>query len=231
MIPTLLLPGLICDETIWAHQVKRLSEKAVRVVHGYHLCRRIEDMAETVLQQAPVRFNLCGHSMGARVALEVFRKEPQRVVKLALFDTGTHQRRPGEKDKRYALWEVGKTRGMEALVDQWLPPMVAPGHRENPEMMTPMRNMAIRAGLDGFEAQMHALLDRPEVETLLPTIHVPTLIGVGAEDIWSPPAQHREIAEAIPDAALITIEGAGHMAPIEGADQVTFALNRWLFEG
>lgn len=225
---TLLLPGLICDETIWHHQVKALERRNVRVAHGYRLCRTIEAMAETVLSNAPPMFNLCGHSMGARVALEIYRRAPDRVKKLALLDTGTHTTRSGEKDKRYALWDIGKSKGMEALVDAWLPPMVAPAFRNEAEIMTPLRTMALRAGLDGFEAQMHALLDRPEVESLLPSIDVPTLVGVGSEDVWSPLAQHRQIAALIPNAQIVVFEGAGHMSPAETPHLVTDALSIWM---
>jgi len=230
MIETLLLPGLICDEAIWAHQVGSLGEQGVRAVHGYRLCRRIEDMADVVLEQAPEIFNLCGHSMGARVALEVYRKAPERVQKLALLDTGIHPRKSGEKEKRYALWELGKAQGIEALVDTWLPPMIAPANQNNEAMMQPMFDMACRGGVDGFEAQIHALLDRPEVDGLLPTINIPTIVGVGSEDIWSPVSQHRDIAARIPEAQVVVFAGAGHMAPIEAAEAVTESLGIWLSE-
>ncbi|MBA3066937.1 MAG: alpha/beta hydrolase [Hyphomonas sp.] len=225
---TLLLPGLICNETIFAGQVDVLGHKGVRAMHGYAQCRTIEAMAERVLEQAPDRFNLCGHSMGARVALEVVRRAPEKVAKLALLDTGVHTCRPGEKEKRYALYEVGRAQGMAALVDEWLPPMVGEPARGDRALMARMHAMACGEGLEAFEAQINALLSRPEVESLLPQVSVPTLIGVGSLDIWSPPAQHEHIASLIPDSRLVVFEGAGHMAPMETPDAVTAALAEWI---
>ena len=225
---TLLLPGLICDEIIFADQVAALSNNGVRALHGYAHCRTIEEMAARVLERAPDRFNLCGHSMGARVALEVVRRAPEKVAKLALLDTGVHPCRPGEKEKRYALLELGRTQGMAALVDEWLPPMVGEPARQDKELMTRMHAMACGEGLEAFEAQINALLSRPEVESLLPQISVPTLVGAGSLDIWSPPAQHEHIASLIPNSRLVIFEGAGHMAPMEAPDAVTDALSEWI---
>jgi len=209
---------------------QELEKFGVQATHGYRLCRSIQDMADVVLRNAPEAFNLLGHSMGGRVALELYRAAPKRVKRLALFNTGTHSVRPGEKEKRYALWNIGKTKGMRALVDTWLPPMVAE-HNRSKQNMALMNDMALSAGLDGFEAQIHALLDRPEVETLLPQIEVPTLVGVGSDDVWSPPEQHKYIADAIPNSELIEIEGSGHMLPVEASAEFTEIVRKWIGVG
>ena len=117
---------------------------------------------------------------------------------------------------------------MEALVEAWLPPMVAPANRMKPAIMGPLRAMCLRAGLKTFEAQIDALLARPEVESLLPNITCPTLVMTGSEDGWSPPAQHEEIAAALPNSELVIVEGAGHMIQLEAPDAVNDAIASWL---
>src|ERR1035437_1729117 len=89
MVQTIcLLSGLLCDETVWATQVDALRQRHdVKVMHfaGFN---SIGAMAAHVLANTPERFLLAGHSMGGRVALEVYRQAPERVQKLALLDTG-----------------------------------------------------------------------------------------------------------------------------------------------
>ncbi|MCJ9427776.1 alpha/beta fold hydrolase [Kordiimonas marina] len=228
MTPTLLLPGLICDARVWAGVIKSMSSPDVRAVGGYGLADTIEEMARRVLKDAPEVFNLAGHSMGGRVALEIVRMAPGRVKKLALLDTGIHPQKPGEREKRYALRDIGRTKGMAALVDVWLPPMVAEANRSNRPLMTSLHQMCCEAGLATFEAQIEALLTRPEVEDVLAAIRVPTLVATGTEDQWSPPAQHEEIAAKIKGSTLALFEGAGHFAPAEAPDQVAKALDAWL---
>lgn len=224
--PLLLLPGLLCDSLIFAAQ---LSAFPVAVAAAdYSLEQDLGAMAERVIEAAPARFALLGHSMGGRVALEVIRRVPDRVTRLALLSTGVHLPTPGEAPKRYALRDLGRSEGMAALVDAWLPPMVAPARSGDPHFMAPLRAMCIQAGLARFEAQITALLSRPEVESLLPRIACPVLVAAGSEDVWSPPAQHAAIAALLPDAQLIVVQGSGHMLPVEAPDALNDSVAAWL---
>lgn len=225
--PPLFLPGLLCDQTIWAAQVEAMA--ALRpVVASYGLSRSLQDMAKIALDIAPPVFSLVGHSMGARVALEVVRMAPERVARLALLDTGLHPAQPGEADKRYALLELGRREGMGRMVEAWLPPMVHPDRQTDDLLMGPLHAMATSMGLEVFEAQIAALLGRPDATPLLSQIAVPTLIGVGREDVWSPLAQHQAIASRMTGSRLVIFENSGHMSPVEAPDQVTDALQAWL---
>lgn len=226
--PLYLLPGLICDELVWASQVNALSDYRPVAVSGYGNANSLVTMAETVLESAPEYLSVAGHSMGARVALEMYRLAPQRIARLALLDTGVHPLAPGEKEKRLALLDIGKTNGMAALVAGWLPPMLHPDRRDDPAFMQPLQDMCMRAGLEQFENQINALIDRPDARPLLPQITCPVLVGVGSDDAWSPVEQHRNMAAALPHATLTIFDHAGHMAPFETPDQVSAALRQWL---
>ena len=224
--PLVCLPGLMCDGQVFAGVSRGFG--GVQTV-GFGLRSRLSDMARHALTVAPARMSLVGHSMGARVALEMVRLAPRRVERLALVSTGVHLPRPGEAEQRFALRDLGRREGAAALVDAWLPPMVAPANRQ-PDIMERLRRMCIDVGVDAFAAQIEALLDRPSVDALLPTITCPTLIAVGSADVWSPPGQHRAIAASIPGAHLAVIDGAGHMLPVEAPDEFNLAIASWLAE-
>jgi pimeloyl-ACP methyl ester carboxylesterase len=225
----LLLPGLMCDSRIYAPQLAAFD--CARAPDGYGLADSLPAMARIALEFADAQgadvFDLVGHSMGGRVALEVFRLAPERVRRLALMSTGVHPLQAGEPEKRAALVAIGHDQGFEALVDSWLPPMVAEANRAGPDY-TAMRQMTLDAGQDMCDAQIRALLGRPEQESLLPHIACPTLVLTGALDTWSPPAQHETIAAAIPAADLVIVPGAGHMIQREAPAAVNDALAAWL---
>ena len=221
----LFLPGLICDARIYAPQLAAFPES--RAVDGYGQIDTLEGMARVVLEQAPESFDLFGHSMGGRVALEVFRLAPNRVRRLALASTGVHSIGEGEPAKRRALQAIGHDDGFAALVGTWLPPMVAERNRSRP-IYGAMRQMCLDAGQDVFDAQINAQLTRPEQESLLAQIRCPTLVMTGALDAWSPPAQHEAIAARIADSTLEIVEGAGHMLPLEAPETVNQAIAAWL---
>ena len=53
----------------------------------------------------------------------------------------------------------------------------------------------------------------------LPSIQAPTLVLQGAEDSMSPPANGRALAERIPAARLVLLEGVGHSPQVEDPDR------------
>ena len=152
----------------------------------------------------------------------------ERVERLALVDTGVHGPKPGERDARYALRDLGREQGMAALVANWLPPMMGFAGLRNEPLMDSLYAMAVSAGLATFEAQIEALLNRPSVDALLPTIACPTVAMVGRQDQWSPVVQHEAIVAAIPGAQLRIVEGAGHMMPAEAPQVFNQLVGEWL---
>jgi pimeloyl-ACP methyl ester carboxylesterase len=222
----LFLPGLICDARTFAAQTAAFADS--RAISGYGSADTLPEMAQVVLAQAPDEFDLFGHSMGGRVALEVYRAAPERVRRLALSSTGVHSLGEGEPAKRRALQAVGHEQGFEALVDTWLPPMVAAHNRARPELYEPMRQMCLDQGQAMFDAHINAQLTRPEQASVLDTIKCPTLVITGELDAWSPPAQHEAIASRIADSTLEIVAGAGHMLPLEAPATVNEAIARWL---
>jgi pimeloyl-ACP methyl ester carboxylesterase len=226
----LFLPGLICDARTFAPQLAAFPD--ARALDGYGGADSLQAMARAVLaaadRQGAKALDLFGHSMGGRVALEVLRQAPERVRRLALVSTGVHPVGEGEAAKRHALRDVGRGQGFPALVDAWLPPMLASANRADPALYDPLRAMCMEQGQARFEQDIAALLGRPDATDLLPSIACPVLVMTGALDGWAPPEQHRQIAAAIPQASLTIVPDAGHMLPLEAPQAVNAAIAGWL---
>lgn len=221
-----ILPGLLCDERLFGAQVGALD--AVVIDGFYGGADSIGAMADHALARLPDDAALLGHSMGGRVALEMWRRGPERIAGIAIANSGIHSVRAGEAEARHALLDLGRREGAAALVDRWLPPMLAPGTPPDDAVYRTLYAMAVDAGVEVFATQIGALLARPDAETVLPTLTCPIAI-IGAEhDAWSPVAQQRAIADAIPTAQLSIVPGAGHMAPAEAPGPFTRAVADWL---
>ncbi len=227
--PTLcLLPGLLCDATVWEPQVAALAGKGDVHVADLWGPDSFAVMAEKVLDETSGPLAVVGHSMGARVAFEMWRLAPERIERLALLSTGFHPPGPNEEPKRMALVKVAYEQGMAAVADRWLPPMVAPDRVHDEALMAPLRAMVRRATPEIFEAQQRAGLSRPDAGPYLDEIACPTLILVGREDGWSPVAQHEEMARRIAGSELVLVDHSGHMITVEQPDPVNRALLDWL---
>ena len=225
----ILLSGLLSDDTPWIDVATRLSPTCTVRIISFANCASLAEMAQRVLMGSPERFALAGHSMGGRVALEVWRRAPERVAALGLLNTGASPSRPGEAESRGRLVKIAREQGMAALAAEWLPPMMARAATvERRLIMQRLTSMIERETPASFAAQVQALLNRPDAEPLLPTIRVPTLLLSGTEDTWSPLAQHAHMQRMIEGSILVEVADAGHMAPIEQPDAVANALREHL---
>ena len=231
--PLLLVPGLMCDHTVWAPLLPTLKAGRACTVVDHGMADSLPRMAQQLLDTAPDRFAIAGHSMGARVALEVLRQAPGRVTRVALLDTGYQARASGaageeEARKRHALLTLARERGVRAMATAWVQGMVHPARLGDAPLIEAILAMFERKSADVFACQIHALLERPDASDVLASLQVPTLILCGRQDGWAPVAQHEAMQRLAPGSVLNVIEDAGHMAPMERPEAVTGALVDWL---
>ena len=228
------IPGLMCDEAVWAPQVAAFGGRAQMQVADHGLKDSLVAMAEAIIAQAPPKFAVLGHSMGGRVALEVVRRAGARVTGLALLDTGATPRAAGEAGEheqagRYDLLELARGEGMRAVGERWLKiPMVYAPRLQDAPLIEAIVDMFERQSPEKFEAQIRALLNRPDARPLLPLISCPTLVLCGADDAWAPLTQHRVISQLIPHSTLVSVPECGHMSTMERPELVNAALSTWL---
>ncbi|HEV7714553.1 MAG TPA: alpha/beta fold hydrolase [Steroidobacteraceae bacterium] len=228
-----LIPGLLCDAAVWPSQRAALADLAHIHVADHGTQDSLPAMARTILANAPPRFAVAGHSMGGRVALEVFRAAPERVTGLALMDTGYHPLAAGpsgeqEAAGRFALLEVARRDGMRAMARQWVQGMVHPSRLGDRALIEGILDMFASKTPEVYAAQIRALLDRPDGAPLLAAIRCPTLVLCGHEDSWSPPQRHREISTSIANSTLVDIPVCGHMSTVERPEAVNEAMRAWL---
>ncbi len=231
-----LVPGLMCDRTVWEPvlphlQAARPGLQCIVADHG--TSDTLGAMADRILASESGRFALAGHSMGARVALEVVRRAPARVERVALLDTGHLPLPAGEAGeaeaaKRHALLAIARAEGTRAMGAQWVQGMVHPERLKDAPLLDAILDMFARKDAEIFAAQIRALLARPDASPVLQSLRVPTLVACGRQDSWSPVPQHEAMHRLAPGSVLEVIEEAGHMAPMERPIETAVVLTRWL---
>ena len=229
----ILVPGLMCDARVWEDQTRELGLSTTVTIPDHGSADSLGAMAEAIIAAAPARFAIAGHSMGGRVALEVFRRAPERVQGIALLDTAYAARAVGaegedEAAKRYALLDIAKRNGTRTMGAVWVQKMVHRDRLFETSLMDAILDMFGRKSRDIFAAQIKALLDRPDAEPLLARIKCPALVLCGRQDTWSPVEVHEQMAAKIRDSRLVVIEDCGHMSTMERPAEVTAAMREWL---
>jgi pimeloyl-ACP methyl ester carboxylesterase len=229
----ILVPGLMCDADVWKNQTRELGPSTDITVPDHGSADSLGVMAQAIIARAPERFAIAGHSMGGRVALEVFRRAPERVQALALLDTAYAPRPAGaegedEAAKRYALLEIARRNGTRTMGAVWVQKMVHRDRLFETPLLDAILDMFGRKSCDTFAAQIKALLERPDAGPLLPEIKCPTMVLCGRQDSWSPVEVHEQMAARIPQSRLVVIEDCGHMSTMERPEEVTAAIQDWL---
>ena len=230
-IPLALLPGLLTDRALWAHQIEALADLAESRVADFTTQESIAGMARSVFAMMPEeRFALAGLSMGGYVAMEVIRQAPERVGLLALLDTKAGLDTPARPEARKAFIEQARSGAFKGVSRRALQMYVHPDRVEDASLADAVLAMTARVGRDAFLSQQAAIMGRPDSRPGLPRIACPTLVLCGRQDEPTPVECHEEIAAAIPGAKLTVIEDCGHLTPMERPEAVTAALRAWLGE-
>lgn len=229
----MLLPGLMCDRRVWIDQINALSHAWECRVPNYEDESDLGAMAETVLNEAPEQFAMAGHSMGGRVALEVMRRAPERVLRLALLDTGHTALAPGEAGEkevagRLRLVKMAHEAGMRTMGSEWLQGMVHPARLHDKAFCDRILDMIESKTPAMFEGQIQALIHRPDATEVLKSIECPTTFICGREDAWSTPEKHYEMAGLVNYSNVVIIEHCGHMSTMERPEAMNEALMGWL---
>ena len=227
MTTFVMIPGLVSDARVWRHLSRALCEYGVAYNADVTRDDSIEAMAARLLDKVEGPLIAAGHSMGGRVAMEIAHQAPERVRGLILANTGHAPSSPAELPKRQAKIDLGH-RDMARLAREWLPPMLAPARTGDAGLVADLTEMVLTAGPDVHERQIRALIGRPDASAYLTALGMPILLLTGAQDGWSPEAQHREIAALAADAEVQVIAGAGHFLPVERPEALTAAVIDWL---
>lgn len=239
--PLVLLHGFPFDRSMWRGQVEALAGE-FRVVapdlrglgetppgDGVSVGGMAEDVAALLEGLNVGRVVLGGLSMGGYVAFEFFRRFPERVRALLLADTrpqgDTEEgRRTREETARRALKE-----GVAPIVESMLPKLLSAETRgRGGEVPERVRSMMLGTSPEGAAAALRAMAARRDQTDLLPSIDVPTLIVVGAEDSITPPADAEAMRAKIEGSRLVVVEGAGHLSNVEQPEQFNRALVEFL---
>ena len=226
--PLILLPGLLCDAALWAHQAETLADVAVVVIADLTRDDSLGDMAARVLKSAPRKFALAGLSMGGYVAQEIVRRAPGRVTRLALMDTSARADDAEQSKRRYALLSQLEHGDFKGVTTRLLPLLVHLERLDDRALVAVIKRSAARVGADAYRRQQHAILGRPDGRKDLHRIKCPTLVLCGRQDALTPVALHEEMAKAIPRASLVAVEDCGHLAPLERPRTVSAVMRYWL---
>ncbi|NNU26295.1 alpha/beta fold hydrolase [Isoptericola sediminis] len=167
-----------------------------------------------------------GNSLGARVALELASRHPDRVRELVLISPAYPDLPPSAALRDFiaheeTLLDAGDLDAAVALnVDTWLGPDADEATRAAlARMQHRAFDIQLAAETDAHARGAAAGTPRP-VDVDLHRIHVPTLVVTGGHDMDHFRAVAARLVESIPGAELLALDWAGHLPTLENPDAI-----------
>jgi len=170
-----------------------------------------------------------GFSMGALVARAFAVLHPGRLAGLVLLN-GVYERSPAQADAIRARLRQAEAEGPDALIEAALLRWFSPDFRTAaPDAVAAIASRLRANDRHGFLAAYRVFAEADEAMAgPLDTVSCPALVATGANDRGSTPAMAAAMAAAIPNAELQVLPDLAHLAPIEGADDVSALLLEFL---
>lgn len=226
--PLVLLPGTLCDRAMWEEQVEELSNIAEIIIGDVGQHSSIQELADSVLEDAPEEFSIVGFSLGGIVALEIMRIAPERINKLALISTNPF---PPTKEQQ-VLWEkyiemIENNQFIEVVKRKLYPALVSKPNQSG-TTLEKVLNMAKNIGPKAYINQLKSVMTRNDQRPILKKINCPTVIIVGELDKVCPVELSDYLNKNIEDSQKVVIEGAGHLITLEKPYETSQILKQWM---
>ena len=223
-----MIPGMMCDERIFAPQIEGLSDSIRIIVADISGYSTVHELAAEVLKKSPPKFDLLGHSMGGIVAMEMYSQEPNRIEKLVLMDTNPKAELEEVKAMRDPQMKAAREGKLVDVMRDEMKPNYLDASDNRESILHTCMEMAKSMGTEVFMNQSKALQTREDQQSTLRLIDVPVLVICGSNDKLCPVERHEMMHNMISDSDLKIINNAGHMPTLEQPRETTEVIKEWL---
>ena len=237
--PLVLVHGAAVDSRMWRPQLTALADEFTVVAWDEPGAGRSSDVPADftlsdyanclaalidALDLGPA--HVVGLSWGGTVALELYRHHPALVATLVLVDTYAGWK--GSLPAAEVQARVAGVRQMLAADDHLFDPTLPGLFAGDPpaEFVSLMEAMAADVRSESMRTALLVMAEADQRD-LLPRIAVPTLLIWGDLDARSPLSVARQFEEAISNAKLVVIPGAGHVSNLEQPDLFNAAVREF----
>ena len=211
-----MLPSSLGTTTkLWDANVGYWSDTLPLLRYNLGARRSVDELGEDVLQllddRGLERVSLCGVSLGGATAMRVAATAPERVDRLVLACTSARFGDPEPWLERAALV---RQQGLESIADgiiaRWFT------DRALREVVARFRRQLVETPHETYAAGCEAVA-RWDFGDRLSSIQAPTLVIAATEDRTTPPDHGELIVRGIPNAKLVVLPEAAHLANVEQA--------------
>lgn len=186
-------------------------------------------VAATLRAHGVQRAVVGGLSLGGYVAMALVERHPDLVGGLALVDTKSTADDDDARRNRHRIAATVRAEGrLDAVLGMRSTLLGATNRVARPDLVDRLDGWIRDQGPAGVAWIQEAMAARPDRTAVLAGYPGPAAVVVGDQDEIAPVSAARTMADALPDAELVVVPGAGHMTSNESPQPVASALSRLL---
>ncbi len=223
----LMLAGTLCDHRVFARQKRALRGLARVLVIDYAELGAPQQWMDNLLRRLPPRFSVAGFSLGGLCALELLRRAPDRVERIAMIASNAQAASAAGQRKSAWLRRMWRDRGPGEVARHVKP---AYFHHEAVRRRHArlVHDMALGTPRRTAFAQFRWAAERPDGLRALQGFHGPLLLVSGAHDGLCPRPWQQAMCAAQPRARWVELPRVGHFVPLEAPAVLNAELRHWM---
>jgi 3-oxoadipate enol-lactonase len=241
----LFWPSLLMTGDMWSAQARHFagryrvvlvdppghgdSERLTRAFTFDECARCIVDVLDAL---GVDRAHVVGNSWGGMIGATFAARHPDRVGRSILMNCTASAAGLGQRVEYGALLRMAKWLGgirpplTRSVLKAFLGPTT---FRTRPAVVSYVRDTVRADDLQSCAWAVRSVVPRrPDQRALLTRISTPVLVVAGAEDATFSTAETKAMADAIPGAAFVVLDGVAHLAGLEDPDLVNRVVEDFL---
>jgi pimeloyl-ACP methyl ester carboxylesterase len=240
--PIIFLHGFPFDHYMWEEQIEKFSNSHYCITYdvrglgssaageGQFTMESFVDDLEHIMDNLNLNKPiLCGLSMGGYISLRAVERMEDKLGALILCDTKSlADTNEGKVNRARGIKQINDE-GTGLFVEQFISNCFADKFKQNnkSEYDTIVKR-AKNYDAVGLKGCLLAMAGRTDTTSYLPKISIPTLVICGEEDNLTPPEVMKSMSDKIRSSIFVTIEGAGHLSPVEAPAIVNEEIENFL---
>jgi len=240
--PILLVHGVGGSRYVWAGLIERLKSEFTCISydlrgHGespkpdgaFGLDDLVADLERLRTCLGCGRAHVIGHSLGGMVAAAYARRHPDRVISVGLLSTvagRSEEERARTRTVMDKMAREGAASALEILVRRWFTDAFIAAHPG----LVEARKRQVREIDPKIYLNAFAIYADTEMLPWLHELAAPALVMTGDQDLGCSPRHNKIMAERLPNARLVILDGLRHGILLEAPGRVAQAVTDFLYE-
>lgn len=200
------LPGFLCDERLWANQVREFSKNFNVHVIDFKNSLNLESMISEISKIEAQKFHLVGFSMGGYVAEAFAIQYPEKILSLSLIAANIGKLPDRYQKTRLEMSQILKHARYKGMNEKDLPFYLYPDSLSNKEITETIIQMSRGFTSEMYIAHTEATFDREDVSHAINEQNYPVLLLGSENDKIVPQSLLQEVHQKIKRSELVMLK-------------------------